>query len=64
LPALLQAAGVVPGDLAVQVQKSVEAMALYLATVRAGGFSAAEYLYPKSVIFWKMLNRRFFICRR
>ncbi len=35
---LLQAAGVVPGDrVAVQVQKSVEAIALYLATVRAGG---------------------------
>ncbi len=35
---LLQAAGVMPGDrVAVQVQKSVEAIALYLATVRAGG---------------------------
>jgi malonyl-CoA/methylmalonyl-CoA synthetase len=34
---LLQVAGVVPGDrIAVQVQKSVEAIALYLATVRAG----------------------------
>jgi malonyl-CoA/methylmalonyl-CoA synthetase len=34
---LLQAAGVVPGDrIAVQVQKSVEAIALYLAAVRAG----------------------------
>ena len=34
---LLQVAGVVPGDrIAVQVQKSAEAIALYLATVRAG----------------------------
>jgi malonyl-CoA/methylmalonyl-CoA synthetase len=34
---LLQVAGVVPGDrIAVQVQKSVEAIALYLAAVRAG----------------------------
>ena len=35
---LLQAEGVQPGDrVAVQVQKSAEAIALYLATVRAGG---------------------------
>ena len=34
---VLQAGGVAPGDrIAVQVQKSVEAIALYLATVRAG----------------------------
>jgi malonyl-CoA/methylmalonyl-CoA synthetase len=51
---LLQVSGVVPGDrIAVQVQKSVEAIALYLAAVRAGAvflplntaYTAAEVGY-------------------
>jgi malonyl-CoA/methylmalonyl-CoA synthetase len=51
---LLQASGVVPGDrIAAQVQKSVEAIALYLAAVRAGAvflplntaYTAAEVGY-------------------
>jgi len=66
LAGLLQSSGVTPGDrVAMQVDKSVEALALYLATVRAGGvFLPLNNAYTRSEVgyFLDDAEPRVFVC--
>ncbi len=63
---LLQTAGVAPGDrIAVQVQKSAEAIALYLATVRAGAvFLPLNTAYTRAEVsyFLEDAEPAMFVC--
>ncbi len=63
---LLRDRGVEPGDrVAVQVDKSVDAIALYLATVRAGGvFLPLNTAYPRAEVdyFLDDAEPRLFVC--